>query len=302
MNRVATFQFNNVMAGGMQRTQQKLAAAQMQFSTGKKSPEYSGLGSDAVRALSARSLLVRQQAYTDSAGAVTTTLQLYDAHMSTIEDSANGLRKQIMDALGLDNGTDLFAQTEAAFKDFRTAVNYTDNGKPLFGGGQVDGDPFVLTNLSDTIGFNPADAFVNDQVRNSARLGEGVDVSFGIVASDFGGPFVSAFGTLAALGPMDGALTDTQRAALKTALGQLDEGLSKTRAVSGENGRKLAHVETLNTRAEDQIMLLETVVGKVEDADLGKISIDITHYKTMLEASYSVFSTLSGLSLTNYMR
>lgn len=302
MNRVATFQFNTAITGGMQRTQQKLAAAQMQFSTGKKASEYSGLGSDAVRALSARSLLVRQQAYTDSAGAVSTTLQLYDAHMSTIEDSVNGLRKKIMDALSLDNGTDLFPQVEASFKDFRTALNYTDNGKALFGGAQAEGNPFTVDTLSDTIGMNPADAFANDQVRNSARLGEGVDVSFGIVASDFGAPLVTAFGTLAAIGPMEGALTDTQRAALKTALDQIDEGLAQTRATSGENGRKMAYVETLNTRAEDQIMLLETVVGKVEDVDLGKVSIDITHYKTMLEASYSVFSTLSGLSLTNYLR
>ncbi|WOK37754.1 flagellin [Sphingomonas sp. C3-2] len=301
MNRVSTFQLTTAMSRGIERTQQNLANAQMQFNTGKKTQDYSGLGAEAIRSLSARSVLVRQQAYTSSAGAVTTTLELYDAHMSNVETSMGNLRQQIYDALALDSGLDLYPQVEGAFSDFRNALNNTENGKALFGGAQT-GDPFLLNTLGETVGINPDDAFANDQIRNRARLGDGLDVEYGIVATDFGKNFVSAFGTLAALGPLDGALSDTDRATLKTALEQIDAGLSEVRAVNGENGRKLAYVDTLNTRAEDRIMLLETVVGKVEDADLGRVAIDITHYKTMLEASYSVFSTISGLSLTNYLR
>jgi len=302
MNRVATFQLNSVMTAGMQRTQKSLADAQLQFSTGKVAQSYSGVGSEAIRALSARTMLVREEGYLSAASAVTTTLEFYDAYLSSAETNMVELRERVLSAVGQDNATELGGVVETAFRDFRVLVNARENGRALFGGGQAGENPLIPETLADTIGLDPAAAFRNDGVRNSARLADGVDVEYTTSASEFGGHFVEAFGKLAALMPLDGPITTAQRSALLDVVNSLDEGLADVRSVNAENGRRLAYTETLTVRAEDRSMMLTKVIGDVEDADLGQVAVDLTQHQAMLAGSYSIFSKLSGLSLTNYLR
>jgi flagellar hook-associated protein 3 FlgL len=47
---------------------------------------------------------------------------------------------------------------------------------------------------------------------------------------------------------------------------------------------------------------LKDIISQNEDADLGQVATDLATQKTVLEASFSVFSQLSGLSLVNYLR
>lgn len=302
MNRVATTQLNSVMMGSLQRTQSLLAAGQAQLATGKKAQHYSQLGGDAIRALSANALLERQEGYKASAGNTTTTLKFYDANLSDLEKSMTNLRQKVMDSLGISDGRDLAANIEAAFDDFKTIMNTKVNGRSLFGGSQTDTKPLKPETLSDTIGLDPADAFANDQVRGSARVGDDLDVEYGIVASDFAGKFIDAFGALADLGELSSPLTDAERTALFAAVDTLDAGLMDVRTVNGENGRKMAYVEQIGKRAEDRSMLMTEVIGETENADLGQVAVDMAQYKLTLEASYSVFAQLNGLSLVNYLR
>jgi flagellar hook-associated protein 3 FlgL len=191
---------------------------------------------------------------------------------------------------------------EGAFGQVRAALNASDGSGPLFGGAQTDTQPFTPTKLSDTIGATPATAFANDQVRASARVAENTDVTYGVVASDIGSGMLAVFRTLAEAGPIGATLTDTQKTALTTAMGQLDTALPAVRAVNAENGRKQAQVDALATRADDRATLLQDTISRVEDADFGQISIDLSQQQTVLKASYSVFTQLSGLSLVNYLR
>jgi flagellar hook-associated protein 3 FlgL len=302
MNRVSTSQLQGTMMSSLQRSQANLALGQYQLGSGKKAPNYSQLGTDAVRALSANAMLSRQQSYSDATKQTSTTLNLYDAHLSTIETTMTDLRTQIMSAIGVDNGTDIAANTAIAFDDFKVSINAQIGGKSLFAGSRTDTNPLAISDLADTVGIDPADAFANDQTRGTARVGEGLNLQYGIVASDFAGDFIKAFGTLADLGPINGELTDDQKDALRQVVDQIDSGLSQLNAVNGENGRKLAYLDKLTTRADDRALMMQKVVGETEDADLGQVAIDLTQYQATLEASYSVFARLSSLSLVNYMQ
>jgi flagellar hook-associated protein 3 FlgL len=85
-------------------------------------------------------------------------------------------------------------------------------------------------------------------------------------------------------------------------VGQLGTGIDSLRVVNADNGRKQNQVETLTTRGEQRSLLLESVIETNEDADLGQVALDLAQQKTMLQASYSVFSQLSDLSLVSYIR
>lgn len=301
MNRVATIPLQRTMSGAIQAAQQKLAVTQMQLTTGKKAQDLAALGTETVRNLSARTLVARHDAHATVATRLGTTLSMYDANISAIDTLGSDLRVKMLDAIGTGKAPGLQDAIEAAFDQFRAALNGSEGGVPLFGGSQVS-EPFTPAKLADLIGLDPADAFTNDNVRASARVGDNLDVTYGLTASEIGADLVSAFRTLAEAGEIGETPTDAQIDALKAGLEQIDTALGSVRAVNADNGRRQAQVETLATRAEERALLLKDIISRSEDADLGQVAIDLAQQKTVLQASYSVFSQLSELSLVSYLR
>jgi flagellar hook-associated protein 3 FlgL len=301
MSRVATIPLQRTTSAAIQHSQQLLAVTQTQLATGKKASDYASLGTEAVRNLSTHSLLAQQDAYSATSAQVGTTLSLNDVHMSAIDTSLSSLKQDLLTAIGTGQGAALGDAIAAAFNQFRTALNATDGRSSLFGGSQADGPPFAPQTLADAAATPASAAFANDDVKASARLGDGVDVHYGVTASDIGTGLYSAFQTLAGAGTIGTTPTAAQLDILSKAAGEIDTGLNGLRAVNAENGRKQAQVDTLAARATDRATLLQGIISGNEDADLGQIAIDLAQQKTILQASYSVFSQLSSLSLVNYL-
>ncbi len=302
MTRVATIPLQATLSGAIQRSQQNLAASQLQLATEKKVNDYAGLGLDAVRTLSARSMLATQETYKTNIGRVSTTLSLYQANLEQIDSSLSDLREELYTAMGTGNSPGLQDMIKDAFSDVRASLNAKEAGIPLFAGSQTSATPFVPESLEDIVGIDAAAAFANDGVRQSTRAGDGVTVEYGIGASDVAAKLIPAFQALAQAGPFGETLSDDQKQAIADALDLLDAGITQVRSVNASNGRKQAQVETLSDRAQDRVDLLTSVIGSVEDADLGQVAIDITQRQTVLQASYSVFAQLNSMSLVNFLK
>jgi len=301
MNRVATIPLQRTMADAIQRAQQSLAKTQTALSTGKKALDYASLGTEAVRTMSAHSMLAKQNAQAVVSKHVTTTLAIYDAHVTDLDNSMIDLRTQMVTAIGTEETAGLQDTIKSAFEHFRNSLNAKEGGVALFGGSRTDVQPFAPQTLDDVAATPGSDAFRNDDVRAVAHLSEGTTVSYGITASDMGAEIYEAFRTLAAAGPIGERLTDAQKTALQDAVAQLDQGSVGLRAVNAENGRKQARVETLGERAEQRSLVLNDIISENEDADLGQVAVDLAQQKAMLEASYSVFAQLSQLNLTKFL-
>jgi flagellar hook-associated protein 3 FlgL len=300
--RISTVSFQQTMRNAMALAQSKIADTQNQMNTGKKANDLAALGSNAVRTLTARSLLADQQAQSASAKNLGTTLDLYDTNITSIDTTASDLRTKLMAAIGSGQAQGLQSALEGAFSQVRSALNATDGASPLFAGSQTGGPPFKPATLADTVGATPATAFGNDDVRGSARVGDGVDVTYGVTASDLGTGMLAAFRTLAEAGPIGDKPTATQITALQAAVGQIDTALPQVRNVNATNGIRQAQVEALGTRADDRAALLTQQVSDNEDADWGQLSIDLAQQKLALQASYSAFGQISQLSLTSYLK
>lgn len=301
MTRVATVPLQQTLSNAIQRSQQNLSTSHLQLTNGKKANDYRGLGIDAVRTLSARSMLAQQLSYHNVASQLETTLTLYNANMMQIDDSLSNLTNELANAMGTGDSPGLQSMIENSFADMRAALNATEAGIPLFAGSQIDNLPMVPTTLAEFAAMNPDDVFINDQVRQTSRVADGVDMKYGINASEVGEGFLPAFRTLIDAGPFGDKLTDDQKLAIGKAIAEMDQGMADMRNVNAENGRKQAQLETYKTRATDREILLTKVIGSVEDADLAQVAFDISQRQTILEASYSVFAQLSSLSLTRYL-
>ena len=301
MNRVATIPLQRTMADAIQHAQQKLSVTQTALSTGKKAQDYAGLGTEAVRTISAQSLLSRQEAQASVSKHVGTTLGIYDTHITGLDNAIGDLRTQMVTAIGNDSSGGLQDMIQGAFDQFRNSLNAAEGGSSLFGGSRADTAPFTPKSLDEVATTTAEDAFVNDNVRATANLADGRQVTFGITASDVGTGIYEAFRTLAAAGPFGDRMTDAQKDALQEAIGQLDNGLPQLRNINAENGRKQSQLETLAERAGQRALLLEDIIASNLDADLGQVAVDLAQQKATLEASYSVFAQLAGLNLTKYL-
>lgn len=302
MTRVASVPMQRTLFDAIQRSQQKLTSTQLQLATGKKAQNYADLGTEAVRTLSAHSLLARQDAHGTVAKRLGTTLSVQDANILNIESTTETMRVEILKAIGTGQSAGLQETIDAAFQQVRAALNANEGGIPLFAGSQTDQRPFRPEKLTDLVGLPIADAFGNDGVRASARVAEGLDVEFGVLASDLGTKVMESFRKLAELGPLDEQVDPGQIAVLRDAMTQLDEGLTQIRSINAENGRKQAQIETLGSRAEDRAILLKDIISRSEDADLSEVASELTQRRSVLEASYSVFSQLSGLNLLRFLK
>lgn len=301
MNRVATIPLQRTMADAIQRAQQNLAKTQTALSTGKKAQDYASLGTEAVRTMSAHSMLARQDAQAVVSKHVTTTLAIYDAHVTGIDNAMIDLRTQLATAIGTEDAAGLQHAIEGAFEHFRNSLNAREGGVALFAGSRSDVTPFVPQTLADAAATPATDAFRNDDVQAAAYLAEGTKVTYGLTASDVGAEIYEAFRTLAAAGPIGERLTDAQKTALQDAVAQIDTGSVGLRSVNAENGRRQARMEVLGERAEQRALLLNDIISANEDADLGQVAVDLAQQKATLEASYSVFAQLTQLNLTRYL-
>jgi flagellar hook-associated protein 3 FlgL len=302
MTRVATIPLQRTTSDAIARSQEKLAVTQTRLATGKKAANFADLGTETVRNLSAHSLLAKQEAQSTVSKRVGTTLSLYQGHLEGIETASTDLKQQILTAVGTGKAAGLQEAIETAFHQLRTSLNGSEGGTPLFGGSQTDSVPFAPNDLADVATMTADQAFRDDGVRASARVADGVDVGYGIGASDIGKDLYAAFRTLAQAGTIGETPTAAQLAALQQAAGEFDTGLTSLRSVNAENGRRQVQVETLTTRGAERSLLLQGVIESNEDADLGQLAIDLAQQKTVLQASYSVFAQLSSLSLVSYIR
>lgn len=301
MSRVATIPLQRTMASAISIAQEKLAVTQKQLSTGKKAADFASLGTETVRNLSAHSLLEQQKAQSGVSKRVSTTMSLYQGHMEGISTSVTNLRQQILTAVGTGQTAGLQEAIESSFNQMRASLNASEGGTPLFAGSQTSQSPFSVATLADAANVPADQAFHDDNVLASARVADGVDVTYGVNASSIGKGLYEAFRTLSQAGTIGTTLTAAQKTALQTAVTQLGTGMTQLGEVNAENGRKQNQVDDLTSRGEDRSLLLQGVIESNEDADLGQVAVDLAQQKTVLEASYSVFSQLSSLSLVKYL-
>ncbi|GAA4001023.1 flagellin [Sphingomonas humi] len=301
-NRVASVPMQRTLFASIAQSQRSLSEVQQQMATGKKAPDFASLGIETMRNLSARTMLARQEAHAAVGNRIGTTLALMDTQMAGMEESLSKLRDGLLSAVGTKRADGLQEVMEEAFQRFRTGMNSDEAGQYLFAGSQTDTAPFVPATLAATAGLPTANAFRNDNVTAEARVADGLDVTYGTTASAMGSELFEAFRTLADAGTVGPVPTAAQLSAMNNAIGQLNDGLKILRAAHAENGRRQAQVESLTDRAADRTLILEKLVSRNEDADMADVASQLMQRKSSLEASYTLFSRLSNLSLINFMR
>ena len=294
MTRIPTIGLDATMVTSMRNARSALTAAQVQLSTGRKSETYAGLGTDAGRSLSARSIVARQTAYVAAGKQASETLDRTGAEITALRTATETFRDAVRNAMGSGDASGLTSEAGALFAAAKQTLNAQQGGRYLFGGTQTSTPPFRAgSTTAASAAADPAILFANDDVTPTARIADGADLPTGFGADVIGRQVIDAMRAFTASGTPESALSADQITALGAVAGLI--------GAEAENGRRANRADSYMRAAQTRVDVFKSVASNAEDVDLADVAIRLSQEQTALQASLQSVAKISGLTLASFL-
>lgn len=307
MTRIASFGQQNLLIQNTLRNQSRLFETQQQVTTGKKASSFRSLSPDVQASLSARRSRSATATFLETVKSVRQTVDFYDVQLSAVSGAAEGLQDAIRTAIAQEDARGLISELKQSFSSIVSALNTRINGVFIFGGSNSDQPPVNVTTIADLQGLASAsDAFDNNSDKQKAVVAEGIELTYGIVASDVADKILTSIKAIAdfdsgAGGPLDGPLTAAQRSFLEGELANLDTAIGDARAKQVENGLNANRLKEVQQQHEEAFNFLDGLVSELEDVNMAEAISRLNQNQVALEASFRAIGTLSQLTLVNFL-
>lgn len=303
MSPISTANLYSAMASniGLAETQQANDTAEI--SSGKIATDLAGYGSTSGTLTAVNSVASRLTSYVANSQALSSKLDVQDQALSQVGTAAQDARTAVAEAIANNSGDDLMTTLQSQLSTAAGALNTSYDGQYLFSGGQGNTAPFAASQLSDlTAASPPSSVFKNGQTAQVSRLDDSTVVKTGVLASDAGGPLMSALSAVQAYdagpnGPLTGTLTAAQSSFLSGVLSQFDTAISSANTTTADNGVVAQQVSEATTRLTDQQTAIAGVVTNLTVPDEAQVASQLSLAQTTLQASAQVFSSLQDDSL-----
>lgn len=308
MTRVGTFGNYQSALLDLMKAQTRAADAQERVSTQKVATDLTGFGRQSETLTAMKGAQSRIQGFIDTAAAVNARLITQDVALGQINDAIAGAREALGGAIATDSGVSLMLDLEGYFQAARGGLNMRHHGGYLFAGASTSVTPVAAANLTELVAApSVASLFSNDTLKTASRVAEGTTLETGFLADELGTDVLSIlrdiqiFHTTPGSGPLDGRLTEPQKAFLATQLARLE--LAGTAVVDkmARTGSLAKQVESIADGHEAQKTALDELVAGRTDADMAAAITDLQLSQIAIEASAQVISQLRQASLLNYL-
>lgn len=311
--RVATQNTYDSVLLDLQRAQSRQATAQTQLSSERKAADLGGFGREAETVVSFQAISIRIQGFMSTGESVTSRLETQDLALGRFADALQLARKAIADTVATGRPDTLMFALQGHLTDAVEALNMNHEGKPLFGGAQIDSAPVAVTKMTDltNVAFGPW--FRNDQIKQVSRIDENTNVETGMLASDLGQRSLDAFKAVQTFHEsVDGlgnpnaltgtSLTPAQDQFLRDVLQQFDAAIQQVTSDTARNGSLQSRVKDVldghQARSDAIDGLIEGKVG----VDKAEAIVRLQQAQVAVQASAQVLSQLRGVSLLDYLR
>ena len=312
MTRVSTFGNYQSALLHMMNAQARGAEAQKKFSTEKNATDLVGFGRQSETVIALKSSQTRIQSFIDTNKTVADRLTMQDMGLGRVADAATAGRLAIANAIAAGRMEGLMSEMETVFKMAQDGLNMKHQGKYVFSGGRVDQQAMVLpttpagTDLEKLAAMPAlADAFQNDQLKQSSLLDETVTMDTGFLANDIGEDLFGVFRDLQLLHqatPLNGQMDDAQKTALTTLMTRFETAAKDVVDIQAKNGSMQARVDTLLEAQEGRKIAVDTMLSGKTDANMVEAVTELEMAQIAIQASAQVISQLRQVSLLDYLR
>ncbi len=308
MTRVATFGNYQSALLNLMTAQTRAANAQERVSTQKNATDLTGFGRQSETLTAMKGAQSRIQGFIDTSDAVSARLTTQDIAMGQIKDAINGVRDALGGAVATESGGSLMLELEGHFQAARGGLNTRHHGGYLFSGASTSTTPVTAANLPELLAApSVASLFSNDTLKTASRVAEGTTLETGFLADELGTDILSilrdiqSFHTTPGSGPLDGKLTQPQKAFLSTQLARLEQAGTAVVDKMAKTGSLAKQVDNITDGHKAQKIALDELIAGRTDADMAEALTDLELSQVAIQASAQVISQLRQVSLLNYL-
>lgn len=303
MTRVANLAQHQRNLAHILNAQARLTTGQIQISSGKVSPQYSGISRDARQLVNAEMSLARTAQFVTTNNTIDQRLQTMETNVSQIFNVLTEYKSLLVNGLNANNSDDLAmpTQAQAMLNQVTALLNVEEDGRYLFAGSRTDTAPVVQSGLplNYIIPTSDGDAngyYVGDTVQFSVRADESFDLQYGINAGEQGFERVIRSLHMMVIG------TPNSRPTMDDALKVVNQAIDSMADVRTRIGTVRATLSRINQMHEDFQLFTAKTISDIENVDITRVITNMAADQTAVEASFMTIARLSRLSLTNFLR
>lgn len=305
VGRVSSFGQQQLLVRSILNNQASLFDSQRQVSTGKKADDFQGLAGETGTVLGAKSFKSRIETYQQTIASIRGKLDANDVQISGVLDAVDGLKDNMQTMLATGQARGFSELLDQTFKFTVNALNTNFDGTYLFSGAETGTRPVNVATLDELAALpTTSDAFDNASIAFEARVADGVNLEFGLLASDLA---TEVFDELLALHnqdqltPFDGDIDPAQFDFLKNQLQTLTTAVDNLRTNQVKNGLAFERLEVVQQQHTDSVVFLETFISDLEDVNIAEAVTRLNNDQVALEASYQTISSLNQLTLLRFL-
>jgi flagellar hook-associated protein 3 FlgL len=302
--RISTQAASQAALMDLMRAQREAYDARDQLASGKKAPDLKGYANTAETIISARAAQQRSESFANANSRIMNRLEVQDLAYQELSQAATDLRT----TLTTNDGSFIMDKVQEVFDQASAALNMRFNGSYVFGGVRTDALPFTADTIADLQAAAPdvSAMFDNAARRQTTMIEETITVDINSTASEVGTDLMASIERIADFnagpdGPFSGQITENQQAFLETELANIIAAFDTINVAMAENGSRQKQVENAITGHEKRADYLTIMVAGIEDADMAEAATRFQQAQTAVQVSAQTFSTLSQISLLNFL-
>jgi flagellar hook-associated protein 3 FlgL len=310
VDRVSTASQTAYFLSQIENAGSALDKTQEQIASTVNATTYAGFGTQAQVLTATISANARNSAYTTATTIASTQVDLQDTQLTSLSSLAQQLNTAISSAVANNDGTTLMSQAQNIFDQASAILNSKDaNGDYIYSGGKTDTAPVTVSSLSDLAALpSVSSAFANGNLKKSVQVADGVNVPYGVTASDVGSGLMQALQSLAqfdagATGNLDNAssLSSTQNTYLTGAIASTTTVTNNLNAATATNGYVSNRLTDAGTQQTSMNTLYKGFISNIQDTNMADAATQLSLNQTQLQAALQVTAGLNQLSLLNFL-
>jgi len=307
---------------------------QRQITTKKKYDTYAGFGTTAYKLQTVRLKTTKIETYIDNTTEVGKNMEQTTSIMSQISNMGNKFKSALILRENNAQSTQSLALTAKDYLEFiQDLLNQVGNdGTYLLAGTNTSDAPFIdgvglNRNFSDEVdnwfngvtttdqlmadvtGFGTAelglDPDLDTATHRTASVSDTTNIEYTLTANSSGiKDLIKSLTLVANMRYTDATAVPTQEEMVRIFDYAADLTVGAIRDINTETSKlaaKYSLVQTVATRHKDDLALFKSQIDDIENADTAEALIKMNLLETQISAAYKITSTVSGLSLVDYI-
>ena len=299
--RVATFALSDQMISAALRTQSTMANEQIQESSGVKSEDFAGYGSDTQSVVNLQVSVTRAQTYIDAATQADSKVEVMYSAVGSVSTLITNLRTALSAATtGSSTSTaSLISSAQGMLQEMGSILNTQYDGEYVFSGASTSTAPVDLTSFASGTGsLSTADAsyYKGDDQIASVRVADDQTVNYGVTADN------SAFEQVMRELKYIANSTSLTSSDISSALDIASTALDATSIVQSKLSDADSQIKDASSRQTSYQNYASTLGTDLTSVDVAAVTAQLATYQSQLEASYAAISKIESMSLASYLK